>query len=54
MTTYPRPGNLKLVRKLDTYLHELLKEKKKTTELTFDAAMEKISNKTIDFMGSSF
>ena len=37
--------------KLDDFLSELLKEKKKTSELASDATLKKVSNKTLDIMG---
>ena len=51
LTDNPRPRNIKPVRKLDTYLNDLLKDKRKNIELTFDTKLEKVQNKTNDIMG---
>ena len=51
LTPNPRPDNMVSERKLDGYLHELLKERKKSQELAVDATLEKVQNKTDDIMG---
>ena len=47
----PRPKNIDPVKKLDDFLLELLKQKKKTVDITIDDTSEKIQDKAIDIMG---
>ena len=47
----PRPENIDPVKKLDDFLSELLKQKKKTVDITIDGTSEKIQDKAIDIMG---
>ena len=51
MIPNPKPDNIAPVRRMDGYLTELLKEKRKTQELASDATLEKIQNRTNDIMG---
>ena len=48
---HPKPENMVPGRKLDCYLQDLLKDKKKSQELAIDATLEKIQSKTDDIMG---
>ena len=48
---HPKPENMVPGRKLDCYLQDLLKDKKKSQELVIDATLEKIQSKTDDIMG---
>ena len=47
----PRQGNIDPVKKLDYFLLELLKQKKKTVDLTIDGAFEKIQDKVTYIIG---
>lgn len=51
LTRNPRPNNLVPAKKLDEYLHTLMKEKKKHQELTVEATLEKIQNHNLDVIG---
>ena len=51
LTRNPRPNNLVPVKKLDEYLHTLMKEKRKYQELTVEATLKKIQNRNLDVMG---
>ena len=46
-----RPENINPVKKLDDFLLELLKQKKKTGDITIDGIFEKIQDKVTDIMG---
>ena len=45
------PENVDAVKKLDDFLKDLLKEKKKTNEQNIENIFEKLQNKTRDVMG---
>ena len=47
----PRPENLDLVKKLDDYLLEILKQKKRPQDIAIDYTLEKVQNKVLDIMG---
>jgi len=47
----PRPDNLVTPKKIDDFLTDLLKEKRKASELALDATLEKAQSKTLDVMG---
>jgi len=47
----PRPDNLVPGEKLDEFLSDLTKERRKNTELAFEAILEKVQNKNLDIMG---
>ena len=52
LTQSPVPENMDTVKKLDHFLKNLLKEKKKTNEQNIGNIFEKLQNKTRDVMGS--
>ena len=45
------PDNLDNVRKLDNFLRDILKEKRKTNEQNFKNVLEKLQRKTVDVTG---
>ena len=45
------PENMDTVKKLDDFLKDLLKEKKKTNEQNLENFFENLQNKTRDVMG---
>jgi len=45
LSNNPRPENLVPAKKLDDFLADLLKDRKKTQELAYEATLEKVSNK---------
>ena len=47
----PVPENMDTVKKLDDFLKDLLKGKKKTNEQNLENIFEKLQNKTRDVMG---
>ena len=47
----PRPENLDPVRKLDDYLQELLKQKKRPQDIAIDNTLEKVQDKNLNIMG---
>ena len=47
----PRRKNLDSVRKLDDYLQELLKQKKRPEYIAVDNALEKVQDKVLDIVG---
>ena len=47
----PRPENLDPVKKLDDYLQEPLKQKKRPQDIAMDITLEKVQNKVLDIMG---
>ena len=47
----PRPENLDPVKKLDDYLQELLKQKKRPQDIAIDNTLEKVQDKVLDIMG---
>ena len=47
----PRPENLDPVKKLDDYLQEPLKQKKRPQDIAMDNTLEKVQNKVLDIMG---
>ena len=51
MVPNPKPENMASVRKLDCYLQELMKDKKKSQELSLDATFEKFQDKINNIMG---
>ena len=51
MIKTPRPENLDPVKKLDDYLQELLKQKKKPQDIAIDNTLEKAKDKVLDIMG---
>ena len=51
MIKTPRPENLDPVKKLDDYLQELLKQKKKPQDIAIDNTLEKVKDKVLDIMG---
>ena len=51
LTQSPVPENMDTVKKLDDFLKDLLKEKKKTNEQNLENIFEKLQNKTRDVMG---
>ena len=46
-----RPENLDSVKKLDDYLQELLKQKKRPQDIVTDNTLEKVQDKVLDIMG---
>ena len=48
---HPVPNNLDLVKKLDSFVHDIVKDKRKQTDIDWDNALEKIQHKTINVMG---
>ena len=48
---YPKADNLDNVKKLDDFLREILKEKRKTNEQNIENVLEKLQRKTVDVMG---
>ena len=46
----PRPENLDPVQKLDDYLQELLKQKKRPQDIAVDNTLEKVQDKVLDIM----
>ena len=51
LTQSPVPENIDTVKKIDDFLKDLLKEKKKTSEQNLENIFEKLQNKTRDAMG---
>ena len=51
LTQSPVPKNIDTVKKLDNFLKDLLKEKKKTNEHNLENIFEKLQNKTRDVIG---
>ena len=51
MITTPRPENLDPVKKLDDYLQELLKQKKRPQDIATGNTLEKVQDKVLDIMG---
>ena len=47
----PVPDNLDNVKKLDDFLRDILKEKRKTNEQNIENVLEKLQRKTVDVMG---
>ena len=47
----PRPENIDPVKNLDAFLLELLKQKKKTVDITADGTFEKIQDKVTVIIG---
>ena len=47
----PRPENLDPAKKLDDYLQELLKQKKRPQDIAIDNTLEKVQDKVLDMMG---
>ena len=47
----PRPENLDPVKKLDDYLQELLKQKKRPQDIAIDNTLEKVQDKVLDIIG---
>ena len=47
----PVPYNLDNVKKLDDFLPDILKEKRKTNERNIENVLEKLQRKTVDVMG---
>ena len=47
----PVPDNLDNVKKLDDFLKDILKEKRKTNEKNIENILEKFQCKTVDVMG---
>ena len=47
----PRPENLDPVKKLEDYLQELLKQKKRPQDIAIDNTLEKVHDKILDIMG---
>ena len=47
----PVPDNLDNVKKLDDFLRDILKEKRKTDEQNIENVLEKLQRKTVDVMG---
>ena len=48
----PVPDNLDNVKKLDDFLRDSLKEKRKTNEQNIENVLEKLQRKTVDLMDS--
>ena len=48
----PVPNNLDSVKKLDDFVHDILKEKHKQSDIDWNNALEKIQEKTRNVMGS--
>ena len=48
----PRPENLELVKKLDDYLQELLKQKKRPQNIVTGNPLEKVQDKVLDITRS--
>ena len=46
----PRPENLDRVKKLDDYLQELLKQKKRRQDIVIDNTLETVQEKVLDIM----
>ena len=46
-----RPGNFDSVKKLDDYLQELLKQKKRPQDIVTDNTLGKVQDKVLDIMG---
>ena len=51
MIKKPRPENLDPVKKMDDYLQELLKQKKRPEDIAIDNTLEKFQDKGLDIMG---
>ena len=47
----PRPENLDLLKSLDGYMQELLKEKKRPQDIAIDNTLEKVQDKVLDIIG---
>ena len=47
----PVPDNLDNVKKLDDFLGDILKEKRKTNEQNIENVLEKLQRKTVDVTG---
>ena len=45
------PNNLDNVKKLDDFLRDILKEKRKTNKQNIENVLEKLQRKTVDLMG---
>ena len=52
MIKTPRPENLELVKKLDDYLQELLKQKKRPQNIVTGNPLEKVQDKVLDITRS--
>ena len=52
MIKTPRPENLDLVKKLDDYLQELLKQKKRPQNIVTGNPLEKVQDKVLDITRS--
>ena len=52
MIKTPRPENLDLVKKLDDYLQELLKQKKRPQNIVTGNLLEKVQDKVLDITRS--
>ena len=48
----PRPENLDPVKKMDDYLQELLKQKKRPQDVAIDSTLEKGQDKVFNIMGT--
>ena len=48
---YPKADNLDNVKKLDDFLREILKEKRKRNEQNIENVLEKLQRKTVDVVG---
>ena len=46
-----RPVNLDPVKKLDDYLQEFVKQKKRSQDIAIDNTLEKVQDKLLDLMG---
>ena len=46
----PRPENLRPVKKLDDYLQELLKQKKRRQDIVIDNTLETVQDKVLDII----
>ena len=51
LTQSPVPENMDTVKKLDDFIKDLLREKKKTNEQNLENIFEKLQNKTRDVVG---
>ena len=51
LTKTSRPENLNPVKKLDNYLQELLKQKKRPQNIAIDNTLEIVQDKVLDIMG---
>ena len=48
----PRPENLDLIKKLDNYLQELLKQKKRPQNIVIDNTLEKVQDEVVELIGT--